>query len=205
MRLLHATLRIRHVNSGPIDALGAAGKHYIITFWHFHILMMLFARYRRPIMVMSSRHRDGELMVNTYRRFGVDAARGSSSKGATGALREFIRAAQRGSNLVFTPDGPKGPPRVAKSGVVMAAQATGNPIVPIAFIARKKKSLRSWDSFQIPLPFSRALFVYGDPIEVPRRMSVDEVEHFRLRVEDSLNALVEKGERDFEILWKDNG
>jgi lysophospholipid acyltransferase (LPLAT)-like uncharacterized protein len=167
--------------------------------------MMLFSRYRRPIMVMSSRHRDGELMVSTYRRFGVDAARGSSSKGATGALREFIRAAQRGSNLVFTPDGPKGPPRVAKSGVVLAAQATGNAIIPVVFIARRKRSLRSWDSFQVPLPFSRGLFLYGDPIAVPRRLSDEEVEQYRRQVEDALNGLVKRGEGDFEALWREAG
>lgn len=151
IRLLHATLRVRHLRGEVMDDLHTAGRHYVIAFWHSHLMMMLFSRHHKPIMVMSSRHRDGELMVSTYRRFGVDAARGSSSKGATAAMREFLRAARRGSNLAFTPDGPRGPARVAKPGVVLAAQASGYPIAPVAFIAKKKSCCAHGTAFKSPI------------------------------------------------------
>jgi lysophospholipid acyltransferase (LPLAT)-like uncharacterized protein len=134
IRLLHATLRVQHVGVEKIKAL----PQYIIAFWHEHLLIMLHSAYRRPIRVLVSQSRDGELIASTFSHYGVDVSRGSTTRGATAALREMIRAARDGANIVFTPDGPKGPRRIAKEGVVYAAQATGLPIVPIAFGAKKK-------------------------------------------------------------------
>jgi len=134
VRLLNGSLRVRHVHAERIEGT----PQYILSFWHAHMLTMLHSKYRDPITVMSSRSRDGELAVRVYRWYGVDAVRGSSTRGGNEALREFIRRARKGSNLVFTPDGPKGPPRIAKPGVVFAAQMTGLPIVPMAFAAKKK-------------------------------------------------------------------
>ena len=134
VRALHATLRVRHVRVENIERTG----QYILTFWHAHLVLMLHSRYRRPITVLLSQSKDGDYMARVFERSGVDAARGSSTRGGSAALREMIRAARAGKNLVFTPDGPKGPARVAKDGVVVAAQATGLPIVPVAFAAKKK-------------------------------------------------------------------
>ena len=134
IRLLHATLRVRHVGVETLDAM----PQYIIAFWHEHLMMMLHARYRRPIRVLVSQSRDGELIASTFSRYGVDVSRGSTTRGGIAALRDMIRSARAGSNIVFTPDGPKGPRRIAKDGVIYAAQATGLPVVPVAFTAKKK-------------------------------------------------------------------
>jgi lysophospholipid acyltransferase (LPLAT)-like uncharacterized protein len=154
LRLMHATLRVRHIRGRIMDDLHAAGRHYVIAFWHSHLMMMLFCRYQRPIMVLTSRHRDGALMTEAYCWFGVDSAQGSSTRGAASALREIVRAGKRGSNVALTPDGPRGPARVAKPGVVMAAQATGFPIVPVAFIGKKKGCSAPGiaSRFRTPLP-----------------------------------------------------
>ncbi len=134
IRALHATLRVRHVRVENIEKT----PQYIVAFWHSHLLLMLHSRYRRPISVMISQSKDGEYIARVFDWYGVDSARGSSTRGGSGALRELIRTAREGKNIVFTPDGPKGPARIAKDGVVYAAQATGLPIVPIAFAAKKK-------------------------------------------------------------------
>jgi lysophospholipid acyltransferase (LPLAT)-like uncharacterized protein len=136
IRLLYATLRIRHVHRENLDTQ----PQYLLAFWHAHLLMMLHSAYRRPIVVMISRSKDGEYIARVFDHYGVESARGSSTRGGSSALREMIRAARDGKNIVFTPDGPKGPPRVAKDGVIFAAQATGLPIVPVAFAAQKKNS-----------------------------------------------------------------
>ena len=134
IRLLHATLRVKHEGVEKLQAL----PQYIIAFWHEHLLLMLHTRYRRPIRVLVSQSRDGELIASTFAHYGVDVSRGSTSRGATAALRDMMRSARSGSNIVFTPDGPRGPRRVVKEGVIYAAQATGLPIVPFAFAAKKK-------------------------------------------------------------------
>jgi lysophospholipid acyltransferase (LPLAT)-like uncharacterized protein len=134
IRALHATLRVRHVHVENI----ASVPQYILAFWHSHLLMMLHSRFRRPISVLISQSRDGELIARVFDFYGVESSRGSSTRGGTAALRDLLRSARDGKNIVLTPDGPKGPARVAKEGVVVAAQATGLPIVPIAFAAKKK-------------------------------------------------------------------
>ena len=134
VRALHATLRVRHVNAENLTSR----KQSILAFWHDHMLLMLHSKFPRPIVVMSSASRDGDIAVRTYAYYGVSTVRGSSTRGGTQALRQLIRVARDGFSVVFTPDGPKGPPRMAKEGVVFFAQATGLPIVPIAFAAKKK-------------------------------------------------------------------
>ena len=134
IRMLRATLRIRHVHVANLEKL----PQYIIAFWHEHLLLMLHSRYRKPISVMISRSRDGEMIARVFDWYGVESARGSATRGGIAALRELIRTAQEGKNIAFTPDGPKGPRRMLKDGVIGAARATGLPIVPIAFAAKKK-------------------------------------------------------------------
>ena len=134
IRALRLSLRVEHVHAERIMSL----PQCIIAFWHCHLLLMLHSKHQYPAMVMISQSRDGELIAGTFKYFGVDAARGSTTRGSTGALREMIRAAKTGSTIVFTPDGPKGPARIAKDGVIFTAQATGLPIVPVAFAAKKK-------------------------------------------------------------------
>lgn len=134
IRALRATIRIRHVHVENIDQT----PQYILAFWHAHLLLMLHARYRKPIQVMISRSKDGEIIARVFDWYGVESARGSSSRGGSAALREMIKTARSGANIVFTPDGPRGPNRVVQEGVVYAAQATGLPIIPVAFAAKKK-------------------------------------------------------------------
>jgi lysophospholipid acyltransferase (LPLAT)-like uncharacterized protein len=136
VRTLFATLRVRTVGRERIDS----APQYVLTFWHAHLLMMLHSTFRRPITVLSSQSKDGDISANVFRYYGVNCIRGSSTRGGTAALRGLIRAARDGSNIVFTPDGPKGPPRVAKEGVIVAARSTGLPIIPVAFAAKKKSS-----------------------------------------------------------------
>lgn len=134
IRALYWTLRVRHVRVENIERT----PQYIIAFWHAHLLMMVKCRFRTPISVLISQSKDGELIARTMAHFEVDSARGSSSRGGSAAMREMIRLARQGTNLVFTPDGPRGPARIASDGVVYAAQMTGLPIVPVAFAAKKK-------------------------------------------------------------------
>lgn len=189
IRALYATLRVRQVNAANIEQLNAERRYYILAFWHAHLPMMFFARFRLPITVMSSQHRDGELSARNMERFGAVVVRGSSTRGGAAALRAMVRRARAGSNLAFTPDGPRGPARIAQSGAVAAAQMSGLPIIPVAVLSENKKILRSWDRMEIPKPFSRITFVYGEPIEVPRRLDEKELEQYRKTLEDRLNQL----------------
>jgi lysophospholipid acyltransferase (LPLAT)-like uncharacterized protein len=169
IRALRATVRIEHHGDGALRAAEAAGERPVYAFWHRHLLLMVYAwKGSGPVSVLISRHRDGSLVARAMESFGLGAVRGSTSRGATGALRAMIRNSRAGHTLAFTPDGPRGPVGEVKVGVIAAAAAAGRPIQPIALAASRAWRLRSWDRFLVPQPFSRVAFTYGELMSVAR-------------------------------------
>lgn len=202
IRTIRVTMRVRYVYPESVRQLLERKSQFVLTFWHGQLLMMVYARYAKPIMMMSSRHRDGELIVRTMRWFGAVAARGSRTRGGIPALRTMIRAARDGFTLAITPDGPRGPRHIASMGVVQIAQATALPVVPVALVVERKTVLRSWDEFEIPHLFTRGVFAYGEPISVRRELTSDEAENVRVQIENALNDLVAGVEGDFATAWE---
>lgn len=168
IRLLRATLRLRHHGDETLRQWERTGTHFVLAFWHRHLLLMPYSYRGRRIAVMVSQSRDGELIARAVGHLGIDTARGSSSRGGAQGMRELLRQAKKGSDIAFTPDGPRGPRGEVQAGVLMAAQATGWPIVPVAYAATRSKQLRSWDRMRVPRPFSSVHFVYGEPLSIAR-------------------------------------
>ena len=56
--------------------------------------------------------------------------------------------------------------------------------------------MRSWDRFLVPRPFSRGLFVYGEPIRISRDADEAEIERARIAVECALNVVTERADRE---------
>ena len=137
---------------------------------------------------MISASKDGALLSAVLRKFGVVAVRGSSSRRGPQALLELTSQAERGSDLAITPDGPRGPRYVVQEGVISLAQVTGLPIVPVTWNTSRKICVKSWDRFQIPLPFARCEMVLNQPIVVPRGASEADREKLRAELERSLRG-----------------
>lgn len=174
IRVLRRLVRLVHDGDAPLRALEQQGRRVIIAFWHRHLLLMRYAYRGRRISVLISRHRDGELIARTMSRLGIDATRGSTSRGGAGALKTMVRLAREGSDLAFTPDGPRGPASKVQPGVIKAAALTGMPIQPVALGASRAVVLDSWDRFVIPLPFARVCLSYAEIVTVDRRDDTDE-------------------------------
>ncbi len=111
----------------------------IFSFWHGRILMMPFLKLSRPVSVMISRHSDGEFVARIVKHLDIYSSRGSTTRGGVSALKELIRLSREGFCPAFTPDGPRGPRYVVQQGVIQAAKATGLPVYPVTYSARKKK------------------------------------------------------------------
>jgi hypothetical protein len=148
IRGIGRTMRIETVNQGAVARRWEAGEASILAFWHGRQLMLPLSYAGPGIDILISRHRDGELISRTVRSFGFSSIRGSTTRGGAVALRGLIRSGRAGRDLAVTPDGPKGPRRIAQPGVIALARATGLPIFPLTFGASKKKPLtrgtRSW-------------------------------------------------------------
>jgi lysophospholipid acyltransferase (LPLAT)-like uncharacterized protein len=195
VRVLGATLSVRAAGVEPLRPLWRERRPLIYAVWHGRILIVpwLNARLRRregarPVRVLASRSRDGQLMADFARRFGLGVVRGSSSRGGAAALRALARAVRAGEDVAVIPDGPRGPARRLQPGIVALAAATGAPIVPVGVAARPARRLGSWDRFMVPAPFARCAVVFGRPVEVTRR---DDREHARARVERALEDATE--------------
>jgi lysophospholipid acyltransferase (LPLAT)-like uncharacterized protein len=123
------------------------------------------------------------------RYLGIDSVEGSSSRGGAVALKQLRSELDSGSGVVITPDGPRGPARKVKLGIIKLAQQSGRPICPIAYGVKKSWKFGSWDGMFLPKPFSRAVVCMGEHIFVPAQISSEETESFRLKVEAELNRI----------------
>lgn len=168
----------------------------IYTLWHGRLLPLTYLHRGQGIHTLISRSADGEYIARIVERWGYEAARGSSSRGGGGALREMVKAARSGKSLAVTPDGPRGPRQKLKRGVLTAAQLGGLPIVPMSGSATRAWWIEGWDRFLIPKPFSRLYVRYGKPVYVPRDASEDELVKIEGDVERTLNELTEQADAD---------
>ncbi len=161
IRLLSRTMTLHVEGAEHLSRRFAQGKRVILAFWHAQQLMMPLAFPGLEAHVLISQHRDGELIRRIVARFGLEAVRGSSTRGGAEAFRKLIRLGRSGYNLVLTPDGPKGPRQIAKVGVVQLARATGLPIVPMAFGCSKKNFLRAGIASSCPIRSRGGAFYSG--------------------------------------------
>jgi lysophospholipid acyltransferase (LPLAT)-like uncharacterized protein len=191
--LIGRTIRFEVEGWENFEAIENAGKLPIYAFWHDRIFASTYFFRDRGIAVITSQSKDGEYIARFIQRLGYGAIRGSSTRGGVGALVEMIRTMRRGVAMAFTVDGPKGPRYVAKSGAVLLAKKTGNPIMPFVVECRKFWTIGSWDKLQIPVPFTRARMVIGKPIYVPADSSDAGTRKCLVELQGSLDAMVSDG------------
>ena len=166
IRLLASSWRIRTEHEERWRPLYEARRPHVFLLWHEVLLPLLWHHRRQDIAIVVSENRDGQYLADFALALGYRAVRGSSSRGAARALLGAVRELQSGRAVAFTPDGPRGPRRELKPGVVAAAQRGGGVIVPIHARADRAWRLDSWDRFLIPKPAARITVTYGRPFEV---------------------------------------
>ncbi len=193
VRLLHRTWRVTLENEEAVQAVLREHGAVILVTWHGRLLVPFACTQDRGYYALVSRSGDGALLSAIFERLGWRLIRGSSNKFAVEALRQGREILSRpGTVLAFTPDGPRGPARVAKPGMIYYAQKTGKPIIPVGVSARPRRFLRSWDQFLIPPPFAKCVWIYGDPIYAGPK---DDLAELTERVQTAINALETEAER----------
>jgi lysophospholipid acyltransferase (LPLAT)-like uncharacterized protein len=153
----------------------AEGPPLIVVFWHealptmpvFWLRAKRFGMTRKAV-VLASQHRDGQLIGQAVGHMGIGLVSGSSSRGGAAGLRGLLKALASGLHVGLTPDGPRGPRRVAAPGVAQLAALSGAQILPCGAATVRAKQLRSWDRMRLPFPFGRGALVCGAPITVAR-------------------------------------
>ena len=177
----------------PLNMIENARGCVTVT-WHNRLLYFpaIFpkAACKRTVAVVSA-SRDGQYVSDLISFFGIKAMRGSSKKRGANALLGATRALKDGYHVSFTPDGPRGPKYTMSRGPIHLASTQGAKLVPVSINASRYWSIKSWDNFQIPKPFSTLTLVIGEPVAIPPDLDDAGLEEWRIKAEQALMAITE--------------
>jgi lysophospholipid acyltransferase (LPLAT)-like uncharacterized protein len=193
--LIGKTIRFETNGWENFEQIASRGKIPIYAFWHNRIFLATYFFRDRDIVVITSQSFDGEYIARFIQRFGYGAVRGSSTRGGVGALVEMIRIMKAGLPTGFTVDGPKGPKYVAKTGAILLAKKTQNPVMPFSVETKKCWTVKSWDNLQIPKPFTRAKVFIAEPVYVEADADEPEIEKKRNELQAKLDELTAFGKQ----------
>ena len=200
VRIIGLTIRFEVTNPESERDVLAAGKQPIYSFWHDRMVTSTYYFRNRGIIVLSSQSFDSEYTARCIQRFGFGIIKGSSSRGAVAGLVGMIRAMKAGAPAAFTVDGPKGPRYEVKSGPVLLAKKTGNPLLPFVIECTRFWRVKNWDRLHVPKPFTTANVLFADPIYVDPNIDDEGLEAKRLELQAALDQLVDAGEK-----WRSAG
>lgn len=166
----------RYIVTGEhrVEKLMAENQSFIIAIWHGQLLTAFMRHAYRGNVAMAGTHRDASLITDIGELMNWRFVRGSSSEGGAAALKGMVKELKKpGTVFLITPDGPKGPSHIVKSGVIKAAQLTGVPVIPAAGQATRRWEFKNWDIFYTAKPFSRIHLCFGEPITIARNANKD--------------------------------
>lgn len=200
VKALSATYRVRLYDPENEQTVLDRHQSLIYASWHQRFFPgITFFSSRKPIAIMISQSRDGEMVARVVDILGWRSVRGSSTRGGVAALKRLKDLARAGYKIGHIVDGPKGPFGYVKPGLLRIAQVAGKPVVPTITSAQKKWVFNSWDRFMVPKPFSRVIIRFGDAIDVPAELDGDAFEQKRVSIEQCLKDLYE----DTDRMWDD--
>lgn len=202
-RLWFGTVRVTIINQPVYDRhfrQTGLPHHVVAGSWHRHsIFMFYFFRNLGNRLIMISRSLDGEMTADIAKRLGYTPVRGSSTRGGRQALHQMIEVINKGDKKYLcgtAVDGPQGPPRKLKKGMVAVARQTGALFIPMACSGDRVITFpKAWDKTIIPKPFSRMVIAFGEPKTIPEDIADDELKSLCQNIEDELNQMTDKVDR----------
>jgi len=174
--LVHATVRIEYRNRAVLES----NENHIFSMWHENLIghFVVFTHYDRdfvwlnhPFWYMKPIH------IVLYWMGTKKLMLGSSGNSGKKALAEVISALKQGSNTMINPDGPKGPIRKVKDGVLNMGIETGIPVIPLKITSSTAFTIPTWDKKRFPFPFSKVIVEYGEPILVTDKNKEEARQH----------------------------
>jgi len=160
----------------------------IYCFWHQCVLPCAFYFRASRAVILISQSFDGELITRILRLFGFDAVRGSSSRGAREGLLGLAEVVESGHTAIFTADGPRGPIYQTKMGPIKLAQMTGAPIGAFHLEPKRARTMRSWDKFLVPMPFTRICVSWAQWTKVPIDLPAEQFEAKRRELNGAIES-----------------
>lgn len=193
-KLLKLTYRYKYINENNInDAIKFSnGKGHILALWHQNLFNTLLANTHLRHAAIISPSKDGDLLAYTVEKLGNHTVRGSSSRGGISALIELKKQIESGMPVSITVDGPRGPSKEVKQGIIALTKSTECFILPLVCIPEKFWTLNSWDKFRVGKPFSKAIVNYGEPFSIPKSITKDQFENYKKEIQKKLDECAEE-------------
>ena len=165
-------------------------KPFILAFWHSQLMMVGYVwKSKNTLNMLASSHSDGRFGSYIARHFNLKNI-SIMAKNKSPSLRKVFKILNEKNYIGITPDGPRGPNKKVSEGIIKIAMHSQVPIIPLGFASNKNFKLNSWDSFLITYPFSKCNFVWGDPITIPSSTKENEIEKYKIFLEDKINSCV---------------
>jgi lysophospholipid acyltransferase (LPLAT)-like uncharacterized protein len=188
LKWLDGTFEYRFIGNENLSVLKEKGALFAI--WHHTLINGILAQKERPFVVMVSRSKDANPVAYVCNKLGHVVTRGSSrkgnrDKGGGSALSEMVERVKSGHPAALTVDGPTGPAKKTKEGIILLALKTNSVIIPYASICDSYWQFNSWDKFRFPKPFARVLIGYGKPIDV----STLDMSEALIKIDNAINEL----------------
>jgi lysophospholipid acyltransferase (LPLAT)-like uncharacterized protein len=200
VRAIGPTLRFEVLGYEHYAASRTSGRPVIAAFWHRSIFPAIWWWRNRRVVVMNTTNFDGQWTRKVIERLGFWTAQGSSSRGGLRGLVVMAERLEEGHDVAFTIDGPRGPRYVAKPGPVMLARKTGHPIMVFHIGVESGHTFeKSWDLFQIPRLFSRAVMIIAPLIQVPADADRDAIERKHAEMQSALERVRDLAEGWFRM------
>lgn len=197
LRILFLTVRVEHY---PVVAEGTpyvrprGSQRFTFSMWHDQIVLAAFSLRTFRLAGLISQHRDGGYLADSVRMAGIQPVRGSTSRGGLEAVREILSLPEL--HLAMTPDGPRGPRRKMKEGIIYIASRSGRPAVPCALLADRYWSIGGgWTDMIIPKPFSRVLLIAGTPIVIPEETLREDLGAWAQLLESEMSRIEAIGQK----------
>ncbi|MCC6442936.1 MAG: lysophospholipid acyltransferase family protein [Armatimonadetes bacterium] len=192
--LLARTCRLHTSGLESVEEIMRTRSGGVMIAWHGRMLLPILHFRHQGMYTIASLSRDGEYPTRILKRFGWHVIRGSTGRGGAKAAITAARKIKEGEMLAFTPDGPRGPAGKLQPGTLFFAQNSQRPIIPLGASAYPRRLLPTWDSYLVPLPFSRSAIVAGEPVFVPGSADEEELSGIASRIESALNSLQAQAE-----------
>lgn len=162
------SLRLEVRGWGRIQHLLRTGQPVVFQFWHGDMFIAWYLTAPLKPAAIVSQAGDGDIASAVLEGLDYVTFRGSSTRGGRKAYSGMLRYLRSQDIKVsaFASDGPRGPRRVMKPGTFVAAQHLNGYIIPTATASKWALRARGWDKFAIPVPFSKAIASFGEPIKV---------------------------------------
>ena len=177
---------------------------FILSMWHCHQCVVYAVKDKEKFRVLISASNDGEIIAEGALSLGIKSIRGSSKRHGTSAALGLIDNLKDGGSIGIMVDGPKGPKRKVKDGIINIAKLSGVPIIPVCWQSRNRTfhKFNTWDEFQIPFGPCKTVALFGEPIYIPCDSTKEEMQEWCIKLEEAMNKVEQDLNENYESYLK---